>query len=133
MRIVPFELSKEEAQEVVMIAPSGVDYNLYLSENQHIELSKSGKTAYLIQDDYVLRRFQVSKTVFGLKEQPTRIEGSFYKYKDLTDQERMEMRSQLHTLREHESEKTLQENEVDYDALENCSYVFESGSMHLLL
>lgn len=71
--IKAFEIEREELKDIECIAPSGVDYNLYLGDNQEWGLSESGKTLYLIQkldNDMirVLQQFRVSKTVFVLKE-----------------------------------------------------------------
>ena len=70
--IKAFEINREELKDIECIAPSGVDYNLYLGDNQHWELSESGKTLYLIQEDekgnYIGgKKFRVSSTVFVLK------------------------------------------------------------------
>lgn len=70
--IQPFEITQEQLKDIDFICPSGKDYNLHLSKYQHYELSKSGKTLILIQEDekgnFVGgKNFVVSKTVFVLK------------------------------------------------------------------
>lgn len=71
--IKAFEIGREELKDIEYIAPSNKDYNLYLGDNQHWELSKSGKTLYLIQENekgnYIdSKSFRVSSTIFVLKE-----------------------------------------------------------------
>lgn len=65
--IRPFTITKEQLKDIDYICPAGKNYNLYLNNGQHWELSESGKTLYLVNENplhYI--RFNVSKTIFVL-------------------------------------------------------------------
>lgn len=72
--IQPYEITQDQLKDIDFISPAGKNYNLHLNNGQHFELSKSGKTLYLIQEDKETKRilgvkqYQVSKTIFCLKE-----------------------------------------------------------------
>lgn len=62
-------IMKNQLEFIDYICPSGKDYNLYLNNGQHWELSKSGKTLYLVNESpFRVLKFIVSKTIFILKE-----------------------------------------------------------------
>lgn len=65
--IQPFTITQEQLNDIDYICPAGKDYNLYLNNGQHWELSESGKTLYLVNENplnYI--GFNVSKTIFVL-------------------------------------------------------------------
>lgn len=65
--IQPFTITQEQLKNIEYICPTGKNYNLYLNNGQHWELSASGKTLYLVNEKplhYI--RFNVSKTIFVL-------------------------------------------------------------------
>lgn len=65
--IQPFTITQEQLKDIEYICPTGKNYNLYLNNGQHWELSASGKTLYLVNEKplhYI--RFNVSKTIFVL-------------------------------------------------------------------
>ncbi len=65
--IQPFTITQDQLKDIEYICPTGKNYNLYLNNGQHWELSASGKTLYLVNEKplhYI--RFNVSKTIFVL-------------------------------------------------------------------
>lgn len=67
MIIQPFTITQEQLKNIDYICPAGKDYNLHLNNGQHWELSESGKTLYLVNENplnYI--GFNVSKTIFVL-------------------------------------------------------------------
>ncbi|MFA5407692.1 MAG: hypothetical protein WC343_02860 [Bacilli bacterium] len=66
----PFEIKKEDLENIDFISPAGKDYNLHLNNGQEWMLSESGKTLYLInKEPFRMIKFIVSKTVFVLKKE----------------------------------------------------------------
>jgi len=69
--MVSQDITQEDLKNLELITPSSSRYNWHLGDNQHFELSKSGKMIYIIDDktNLILKSYQVSKCWFGIRRE----------------------------------------------------------------